>query len=134
MRIRLISLVSSAGLALVFSTTAQAQQGTSTPCKDGTTSTVSGRGACSGHGGVDGEKLAAQKKAANAAKKAVKKAEKTEEKAEKRADKAEDKAEKREEKAEKMVTCTDGTQSKGGRGACSGHGGIAKPAKKGKKS
>jgi hypothetical protein len=26
-----------------------------------------------------------------------------------------------------MVKCTDGTMSKGGQGACSSHGGIAKP-------
>jgi len=129
MRIRLISLVSTAGFALVFSATAQAQKGSTVPCKDGTTTTVSGRGACSGHGGVDGERLAAQKKAAEAAKKSVKKTEKAEEKAEKRADKVEDKAEKA---AAKMVKCTDGSESKGGRGACSGHGGIAKAAKKGK--
>lgn len=127
MRIRLISFVSTAGFALVFAATAQAQKGTSVPCKDGTTTTVSGRGACSGHGGVDGEKLAAQKKAANTAKKAMKKAEAADEK-------TESKAEKREEKAEaKMLKCTDGSESKGGRGACSGHGGIAKAAKKAEK-
>ena len=28
--------------------------------------------------------------------------------------------------ATKDVTCTDGTTSKGGRGACSGHGGVKK--------
>jgi len=30
-------------------------------------------------------------------------------------------------KAAAQVTCTDGTLSKGGQGACSGHGGIKKP-------
>jgi hypothetical protein len=127
MRVRLLSWVSAAGLMLTVAATAQAQKGTATPCKDGTTSTVSGRGACSGHGGVDGEKLAAQKKAANTAKQAAKKSEKTAEKSAK----TEAKTEKKEASAAtKMVKCTDGAMSKGGRGACSGHGGIAKTPKK----
>src|SRR5436853_3877050 len=78
-------------------------QGT-TKCNDGTTSTASGRGACSGHGGV------------------AAKATKEERKSEKKAEKAEKKAEKKADKEVAMVTCTDGTQSKGGRGACSRHG------------
>ncbi len=41
-----------------------------TVCKDGTTSTTSGRGACSGHGGVDSKATAAAKQSAKAAKKA----------------------------------------------------------------
>jgi hypothetical protein len=138
----LISWVSAAGLALAVSATAQAQRGTLTPCKDGTTSTVSGRGACARHGGVDGEKLAAQKKAAEIQKARARKAEKAavrterEQRADARADakadrKIEKKVEKREERAEAgMVRCTDGTLSKGGRGACSHHGGIAKAAKR----
>ena len=40
-------------------------QGTSSVCKDGTTSTASGKGACSGHGGVDAKATAAAKKAAS---------------------------------------------------------------------
>jgi hypothetical protein len=67
-------------------------------CKDGTTSTASGKGACSGHGGVDATATAAAKKGAK----------KTEAKA----------------AAAPEVTCTDGTTSKGGRGACSKHGGV----------
>ena len=142
MRVRLISWVSAAGLVLAVSATAQAQRSALTPCKDGTTSTVSGRGACARHGGVDGEKLAAQKKAAEVQKSRARQAEKaavkTEraEKADVRADartekKLEKRAEKREEKAEAaMVKCTDGTLSKGGRGACSHHGGIARAARR----
>ena len=138
MRVRLISWVSAAGLVLAVSATAQAQRATLTPCKDGTTSTVSGRGACARHGGVDGEKLAAQKKAAEIEKARARKADKAavkterEQRAEARVDaradrKAEKKIEKREERAEAgMVKCTDGTLSKGGRGACSHHGGIAR--------
>jgi hypothetical protein len=124
MHLSLKSLVTGAGLVLVMGAVAHAQKNTTVPCKDGTTSTVSGRGACSGHGGVNGEAKAAQEKASNTAKKTAKKAEKAEEKSE---TKAQEKAEKAEAK---MVKCTDGTESKGGRGACSGHGGIMKKAKK----
>src|SRR5256714_1323506 len=86
--------------------TLQAQAAASI-CKDGTTSTSTGRGACSGHGGVD-------RKAATHQKKVVK----------------------RETKAAKAVTrttagtqvttiCMDGTTSNStGRGTCSGHGGA----------
>jgi hypothetical protein len=85
-------------------------QATASVCKDGTTSTASGKGACSGHGGVDTKATSAAKKAEKKAETATKKAEKTEDKAEK--------------KAAAEVTCTDGTMSKAGRGACSKHGGV----------
>lgn len=68
-------------------------------CKDGTTSTASGKGACSGHGGVDASATAAAKKGAK-------------------------KAETAKAASAPEVTCADGTTSKGGRGACSKHGGI----------
>jgi predicted nucleic acid-binding Zn-ribbon protein len=74
-------------------------QATASVCKDGTTSAASGKGTCSGHGGVDAAATAAAKKAAKKTETA----------------KAAPAAE---------VTCTDGTTSKGGRGACSKHGGI----------
>jgi hypothetical protein len=77
-------------------------QAVASVCKDGTTSAAAGKGACSGHGGVDD-------KATAAAKRAEKKAEKKTETA--KATPAE-------------VTCTDGTMSKPGRGACSKHGGV----------
>ena len=82
-------------------------QAAATICKDGTTSVSSGRGACSGHGGVDRKAVSAQKKVV-----------------------------KREAKAAKAVTrttagaqvttiCMDGTTSNStGRGTCSGHGGA----------
>jgi len=81
-----------------------------TVCKDGTTSTTSGRGACSGHGGVDTKATSAAKKAEKAAKKAE------------TAPKAEPKTTAK--KPAEQVTCSDGTMSKAGRGACSGHGGV----------
>src|SRR4051812_38059249 len=96
MRVRL--LLSSAALAAVclVPIRALAQGTTASVCTDGSTSASTGRGTCSGHGGVDAKATAAAKKAASTAKNA------------------------------KTVTCTDGSTSKGGRGACSSHGGIAK--------
>ena len=134
MGISIKSLATGTALVFMMGAVAQAQKNTPLPCKDGTMSTVSGRGACSGHGGVNGEAKAAQEKASKTAKKETKKETKKAEKAEAKAEeKHETKAEeKAEQKAAKMVKCTDGTESKGGRGACSGHGGIAKAAKKGK--
>ena len=79
---------------------AASAQSATTVCKDGTTSTATGRGACTGHGGVD--KNAAKKAAAAA---------KAERKATTKAPAA-------------MVTCGDGTSSKAGRGACARHGGV----------
>ena len=78
-------------------------QAAATVCKDGSTSAASGRGACSAHGGVDRK-----------ASKAAKKAEKAEEKA----------AVKEAKSTGAMIACTDGSQSKPGRGACGHHGGI----------
>ena len=80
-----------------------AAQAPATACKDGSSSATSGRGACSGHGGVD-------RKAMKAAEKSVK---------------AEQKAAMQQAKTTgTMVTCTDGASSNPGRGACARHGGI----------
>ena len=85
-----------AGFALATSSlwaaSANAQAAT-TICNDGTTSTASGRGACSGHGGV--KAAAAEKKATKAAKtetKADAKVAKTETKADAKVAKTETKA------------------------------------------
>lgn len=52
-------------LTLTLGTSAaNAQAATTSVCADGTTSTASGRGACSGHGGVDAKATAAARKAA----------------------------------------------------------------------
>lgn len=107
--------------ACLLSAAPLAAQATATVCKDATTSVSAGRGACSGHGGVDAK---ASAKAAKAAAKAMKES-KPAAKAEKAADKAEAKAEKASDKAATTtVSCKDGSKSAGGRGACSGHGGI----------
>ena len=142
-------------LALVILSLAVAPlpaQGTSALCKDGSSSASTGRGACSGHGGVDAKATAAaNKKAAKAEKKAEaatakaekktaaaaakmdKKADMSPAKADKKAEVATEKSAKATAKADKAntaaaatsVKCTDGSMSAGGRGACSGHGGIA---------
>jgi hypothetical protein len=96
MRTRWAVSMSAALLAVVFTSSAAfSQTAAASVCKDGTTSAASGKGACSGHGGVDAKATAAASKAAKAAAKTA-----------------------------AQVTCTDGTLSKGGQGACSGHGGI----------
>lgn len=81
-------------------------------CKDGTTATKAGRGACRGHGGVNkdaGASTAAPAAGAAAAAPAA--------------------AAKGSSTSSGPVTCKDGTTSdKGGRGACSGHGGVNKSA------
>ena len=100
MRITLFSLLALGSLAL--STPAGGQMA-STICKDGSPSAVSGRGACSAHGGVDKARTKAANKAVKAeAKEVVKEA----------------------KAAGTMVTCGDGSSSKPGRGACSRHGGV----------
>lgn len=112
-------------------------QAATTVCKDGSTSATTGRGACSGHGGVDAKATAAAKKAATAKAKADAKAAKAQANAAKSeaktAAKSEPKTEaktaaKTEPKAAVQVTCADGTTSTAGRGACSGHGGVKKAA------
>ena len=121
-----------------------------TTCKDGTTSTATGKGACSGHGGVNKTAAKAAKteakadtKAAKAENKADTKAAKAENKADAKVAKADNKADakvaKSESKAAKTTTasnadangatakCKDGTYSHAAthRGACSRHGGVA---------
>lgn len=146
MRIRTV-LAAMSVIALSFiARPATAQEG-KTICNDGTTSNATGRGACSSHGGVKTKGTAnatqagkaetkaaaktetkAPEKSAKTAAKAPEKSAKTETKpaAEKSAKTETKAAEKTGKSAPKDVTCTDGTTSKGGRGACSGHGGVKK--------
>jgi hypothetical protein len=126
MRARMTTILSMAVLSLgLGASRLSAQTMVASICKDATTSTVSGRGACSGHGGVDAKATEAARKATKAQEKAARKQAKA---AARLDEKGESKAEKKAEKAGAMVTCTDGTASKGGRGACSSHGGIKKPS------
>ncbi len=102
MRLRSLFFVASAVGALSFSGSELGAQSATSVCKDGTSSSVSGRGACSGHGGIDAKATAAAKKA----------------------EKKSEKIAKSDAKAAAEVVCTDGTTSAGGQGACSRHGGI----------
>jgi hypothetical protein len=109
-RVLAVLVVGVLGLAGVAA--AKDKAPTTVICKDGSTD-EGGRGACRGHGGVD--KAATKAKAGGEADKA----------AEAKPAKAE-KAKVEEADAGAMVTCKDGSQSKGGRGACRGHGGVDK--------
>ena len=80
-----------------------------TQCKDGTTSTATGKGACSGHGGVQ---KAAKTSAAAAAPAPVATAPAAP------------------ATSGSPTTCKDGSSSTStGKGACSGHGGVQKASK-----
>jgi len=90
------TIFAAAGLAVLGLVGRRVEAQATTKCKDGTTSTSSGKGTCSGQRGVDAQATQAAKKASPSAKPGA------------------------------QVTCTDGTLSKPGRGACSGHGGVKK--------
>jgi hypothetical protein len=137
-------VVASAALtAQTTSDTKPKQKTVTSICKDGTTSTASGSGACAGHKGVDSLATKAAKDADKAAKAEAKveKAKKSNDpqkvaKADAKAKSAEAKADKAEDKAAKDATgataqCKDGTYShaKSTQGACSRHGGVAKSLK-----
>jgi hypothetical protein len=143
------------GAVTLLSAAALNAQTPATICKDGTTSASSGRGACSGHGGVGRKAVSHQKRVA----KSNAKADKSEAKAEAKTDKSEAKAVKSEAKETKapkasatarakantnsavvgsgaaednnaagaIARCKDGLYShaKNRRGACSRHGGVA---------
>jgi hypothetical protein len=142
MRIRTV-LAAMSVVALSFVARPATAQGTKTICNDGTTSNAVGRGACSSHGGVKTMGTAAPKQASKGEAKAAEKSAKTETKAAAKTAKTETKAAEKPAKGEtkaapskgepKEVTCTDGTMSKPGRGACSGHGGVKKTDSKAKK-
>ena len=82
-------------------------QAAATICKDGTTSVSSGRGACSGHGGVNKKAVTHQKKVVKGEVKAA------------------TAVAKRTPGTQVTTLCADGTTSNStGRGTCSGHGGA----------
>jgi hypothetical protein len=102
----IVSTAIAAALATMSAASLHAQQA-ATICKDGTTSASSGRGACSGHGGVDRKAISHQKKIVKSETKAAKG------------------VAKRTAGAQVTTICADGTTSNStGRGTCSGHGGA----------
>ena len=105
-RNRIFSMAIAAAVATMSAASLQAQAA-ATICKDGTTSVSSGRGACSGHGGVNRKAVSHQKKVVKGETKAAKA------------------VAKRTAGAQVTTICTDGTTSNStGRGTCSGHGGA----------
>jgi len=148
MRTRFLS-TALAILALGITSGRLSAQGGSTVCKDGTTSAASGKGACSGHGGVDAKATsAASKKGATPATKATpapaatksappaaaksvvtetpaatKSAAATKSVPAKKTAKASDK-----DPTDAVAKCKDGTYSHQAthQGACSRHGGVDK--------
>ncbi|HEY4305068.1 MAG TPA: DUF3761 domain-containing protein [Gemmatimonadaceae bacterium] len=138
MRIRFSSLVAASAVALALAAVPNLAlaQAKSSVCKDGTTSTA-GKGACSGHGGVDAAKTKAAVKAAPAATKPATKSATTPPVATAAATKSAPAAKK--DVASKSAAsgkdatgataqCKDGTYSHAAShsGACSKHGGVAK--------
>lgn len=135
------SFIIASAIALApFALQAQA----TTTCKDGTTSSATGKGACSGHGGVDKGAAKAAKSDSKTSAKAAKTDAKADTKAASAATKADTKVAKSEAKATTKAAkptttasntdptgatakCKDGTYSHAAsrRGACSRHGGVA---------
>jgi hypothetical protein len=140
----LVRSLALATLAVGFAAVqAQGQSKGTSICKDGTSSTVTGKGACSGHGGVDSVATSASRKAAKAAKAEAKvdKAANGKDPAKKakaaaKATVANEKADKAEAKAAKdsvgaTALCKDGTYSHAVlvNSQCTAHGGVAKTFK-----
>jgi hypothetical protein len=96
-----------AGVLTAFGGASVSAQAAATICKDGSTSIASGRGACSGHGGVNKTAVKQQKKVVKTQVKAAKS------------------VANRTAGAQVTTLCVDGTSSNStGRGTCSGHGGA----------
>jgi hypothetical protein len=104
---RKLMLSAVVGFVTLLSAASLNAQAAATICKDGSTSVSSGRGACSGHGGVDKKAVSHQKKIVKTETKAAKSV-------------ASHTA-----GAQVTTICADGTTSNStGRGTCSGHGGA----------
>ena len=113
---RKLLLAALTGAVTLLSAAALNAQAPATICKDGTTSASSGRGACSGHGGVGRKAVSHQKKTVKSEAKAAKadaKADKSEaKKADAKADKSEAKAVKSEAKEAKAPKASTTARAK----------------------
>jgi hypothetical protein len=106
----LAGLIAAPLMAFALSVPAWADDAPATTCKDGTATTSTGKGTCSGHGGIQKDKPAAASAAAPAAATPAPKPAPT---------------------AAGSTTCKDGTTSTStGKGTCSGHGGVQKATSK----
>jgi hypothetical protein len=130
-----------AGAAAAFSVSTAQGQGTATICKDGTTSVSAGRGACSGHGGVNKAATAKEKKGVGKQARAAKSTAKgtgspiptpgtavtPSRRPSSRSGTAGSGASEDNDPADAVAKCKDGLYShaKHRRGACSRHGGVA---------
>ena len=104
---RKLMLSAVAGAVTLLSAASLNAQAAATICKDGSTSVSSGRGACSGHGGVDKKAVSRERKTVKSETKAAKG------------------VASRTAGAQVTSLCADGTTSNStGRGTCSGHGGA----------
>jgi hypothetical protein len=139
-------LISAATAVLMLGAYGARLDAQGTVCKDGSTSTATGKGACSGHGGVDTKATAAAKKAATAQAKAATAAPslpaavpatspaRTRSEAKSQAPSAPGVTKPSSNKGEDndptgaIAQCKDGMYSHAAnrRGACSKHGGVAK--------
>jgi hypothetical protein len=104
-------LVSVAAALLVLAIPGARIEAQATTCKDGSTSTATGKGACSGHGGVDAKATAAAKKSAKAEAKTAAKSTNAVAKTEAKAAKTESSAAKTEAKAAKTEATAAKTEA-----------------------
>src|ERR1700736_952054 len=118
--ITVASLIAAPLLVFVWATRSLAADPTPTTCKDGTTTTSTGKGTCSGHGGVQKAKTTTPAAAPAAAAPAAAPTAAPAKAAAPAAPAASGAA----------TTCKDGTTTtSSGKGTCSGHGGVQKPTK-----
>ena len=127
MRTRILCAAVTAFLSLGAIGSPLGAQAATSVCKDGTTSAASGRGACSGHGGVDAKATDAAAKKAAAARKTEAKAEPKAKSASAPAQASSNRGEDNDPK-DAIAQCKDGmySHSANRRGACSRHGGVGK--------
>jgi hypothetical protein len=115
----LLATILSTAPALSFAQSTATTASSSAPlpiCKDGSTATHAGRGACRGHGGVDKAATAAAGGSASGTAAATTSSSTASSSSSSNASSG-------------PVTCNDGTTAPhGGRGACRGHGGVNKSA------
>jgi hypothetical protein len=112
-------------LAVVLPRAVIAAEAAEVTCKDGTKSHA-GKGACSGHGGVDKSASKPSEPAAATENKSTTTKSTSKSKSKDTKTETESDGPKKTSSKSSEVTCKDGTTSHAGKGACSGHGGVDK--------